>query len=121
MPGQGRGEGEGERGRERGRRIERISEGVCFVVADFSLSISSFLSLPSPHPPPLLPLPPSSLVGRAGNLHLAHLDLHGPDSPSCHELADIYEVALDAAKTGMKVGGGAREGGREGGIELGSE
>ena len=94
----------------------------CFAVADFSLSIS--LSLPFSHQPPLpppLPLLPSSLVGLAGNLHLVHLDLHGPDSPSCHELADIYEVALDAAKTGMKVGGGAREGGREGGIELGSE
>lgn len=45
----------------------------------------------------------SGAMGRAGNLHLAHMDRDGPDSEACRALARIYEVALDAIKTGQEV------------------
>ncbi|CAI5476393.1 unnamed protein product [Closterium sp. Yama58-4] len=46
-------------------------------------------------------------MGTAGNLHLAHMDRSplGPDSPQCLQLAALYELALDSAKTGHVVEG----------------
>ncbi|CAI5497103.1 unnamed protein product, partial [Closterium sp. Naga37s-1] len=46
-------------------------------------------------------------MGTAGNLHLAHMDRSplGPDSPECLQLAALYELALDSAKTGHVVEG----------------
>ncbi|CAI5977701.1 unnamed protein product [Closterium sp. NIES-65] len=46
-------------------------------------------------------------MGTAGNLHVAHMDRSplGPDSPECLQLAALYELALDSAKTGHVVEG----------------
>ncbi|KAJ7849210.1 RNA dependent RNA polymerase-domain-containing protein [Mycena olivaceomarginata] len=43
------------------------------------------------------------VVGAVANAHLALADQHGPDHPSCLELAQLHSNAVDFAKSGVAV------------------